>query len=412
MLELGAIGTVFLMPLVFWPAAALPFSTAKRWLVSGWLILGFGAAAGARIYKARILPSRVMAGLAVWVSALALSAALGREAALPALLDAVLPCAHALLLLWIAPRVRQLVLTLVASATLVAFVAILQYLHWDPFRLFGVVGSMQGNARIQVFSTLGNPNFVAAFLVSVLPLTLTATAMQDRNGRVGRLFCVCAALVQTGAILATGSRAPILALVAAGAWFFYRSSRYRWRVLAGGLVLSAILIILSPARSLERTVAGRLYIGKVVARHVAEIPLTGFGPGAFPLRFAEWETEHLRMQADDGKRQFAGLQDHAHNDYLEFTVDHGFSGLVAFILMLILLVPVSWRPSAAGSRIEDGLVAAIVALLAVGVVDFPLHRQTELFLFWTFVALLWNPGEADAPGAKRGPGNLKLYTAS
>jgi O-antigen ligase len=406
LLEACAIGTVFLMPLVFWPAVEFPFSVAKRWLLSAWLLLGFATAVAARIPKRRILPSRFVSGLAVWLSALALSAILGREVSLQALLDAVLPCANALLLVWIAPRTRRVVTALIASATLVASVAILQYFQFDPFRLFGVVGSLQGNSRIQVFSTLGNPNFVASFLVSVLPLTFAAAAMPDTAGRISPLCCAFAALVQAGAIFATGSRAPILAFLAAGSWLLYRSSSHRWRFLAAGLALAAALLMCSPARPLERTIAGRLYVWKVVASHIGEVPLTGFGPGAFPLRFAVWETELLQLNPQDENRSFTGLQDHAHNDYLEFTVDHGCSGLAAFILMLVLLVPVFRGPAVPRNRVGDGIIAAIIALLAVALVDFPLHRPTELFLLWTFIALLWIPGGAGVPDSEGGPEKL------
>lgn len=199
--------------------------------------------------------------------------------------------------------------------------------------------------------------------------------------------------------VAAGSRAPILAISAAGAWLLFRGDRSRMRFLWIGLLITAALLVFSPARPLNKTIAGRLYIWKVAGKHIAEVPFAGYGPGAFPLRFAEWETAYLRLSPENENRPFAGLQDHAHNDYLEIVVDHGILGLAAFILMLILLVPAFRGTRNPGSRFEDGIIAAIIALLAVALVDFPLHRPVELYLFWALTALLWiseGPGGLDA----------------
>jgi O-antigen ligase len=389
-LEAGAIGTAFLMPLVFWPAAEFPFSTAKHWLLSAWVVLGFATAGALRFDKRRRLPARLALALALWVIALALSAALGSEVSLRALLEGLLPCVNLLLLFWIAPNLRRMVMAIIGSGTAVSLVAILQFLQLDPFRIFGMASSIQGSSRIQVFSTLGNPNFVAAFLISVLPLTFVCAGMKDLFGRTGARFLTCALLLQAGAIVATGSRAPILAIIASGTWLILRRSQSWLRFLAAGLLVAAVLLVFSPARPLEKTLAGRIYVWKVIARHIGEAPFAGFGPGAFPLRFAEWETEYLRTSSENADRSFVGFQDHAHNDYLEILVDHGIFGLGAFVLALFLSIPVLQWSRIRGSRLEDGIIAGIIALLAVAFVDFPLHRPTELYLIWTFVALLWS----------------------
>jgi len=387
-LEAGAIGTAFLIPLVFWPAAESPFSSAKQWLLIAWVFVGFVVAGAGRLYRQRHLPGRAALALAVWIFALSLSAALGSEVSLRALIDALLPCGNFLLLFWIAPRSHRLVLALVASGTLAASVAILQYLHLDPFRLFGMASSIQGSSRIQVFSTLGNPNFVASFLACVLPLTLVCATTAGLVGRPRARLSSFATLIQAGAIVATGSRAPILALLAASAWLLFRRNRLWMRFLGFGLPITALLLLFSPARPLQETMAGRFYIWKVVGKHILEIPLTGYGPGAFSLRFAEWETAQLRLSPENADRAFAGFQDHAHNDYLEILVDHGFIGLAAFMLMLFLSVPAFRKSRDPGSRFEDGFIAAVITLLVVALVDFPLHRPTELYLLWTYIALI------------------------
>ena len=377
------------MPLAFWPPSPQPFSTAKECLLAVWVLAGFVIAGAGRLLK-RKLPSRALAAIAIWIIALSLSAGTGDEASIHELIRNLLPCAGFLLLLLAGMRPRQIVLALVCSGTVVALIAILQFAKLDPFVLLNLTGSLQGSSRIRIFSTLGNPNFVAAFLTAILPLTACCIEIEDEKKacpRIWRILQITAGLMQAGAIAATGSRAPILGLVAVSIWILFRKALFRMRFVITGLAICALVILFSPARPLEKTIAGRFYIWEIVRAHVPEIPLAGYGPGAFQLRFAEWETNHLQTNPGNPDRSFAGLQDHAHNDYLEFLVDYGFVGLFAF-LPVIGLSPLLFRR---GSRplLENGISASIIALLAVAMVDFPLHRPTELYLFWTQLALLW-----------------------
>jgi len=385
-----AVGLAFLMPLAFWPPSESPFSTAKEWLLGAWVLTGFVFAAASGMLRRRKLPLRVVSAVAIWIMALSLSAGLGREVSLQELIRNLLPCGSFLVLLWISPKPQKLVLALILSGTVVAAVALLQFVRLDPFLLLNLTGSLQGSSRMRIFSTLGNPNFVAAFLAAVLPLTIFFRP--EGGGDLGKSrtrFLILAALLQAGAIAATGSRAPVPGFVACGAWLLLRTTRSWVRFALPVLAINAILILLSPARPLDKTIAGRFHIWKIVCDHIREIPAYGFGPGAFELHFAQWETEYLRINQPSPDRSFAGLQDHAHNDFLEFLVDYGIIGVSAFLLLVVLLVPF-FHPGGTPA-FESGIIASVVALLAIAVVDFPFHRPTELYLFWVLMALLWMP---------------------
>jgi hypothetical protein len=79
-------------------------------------------------------------------------------------------------------------------------------------------------------------------------------------------------------------------------------------------------------------------------------------------------------------------------------VEEGWIGLAAWLVMLALLVKVRRRGDSPARRLEDGIIASLAALLAVALVDFPLHRPTELYLLWTYIALLWSEdGDQGAP---------------
>lgn len=386
-LEWIAVGVAFLMPLVFWPKAQQPFSIAKEWLLAVWVCTGLalGGVCGA---LRRTLPLKAASVTAIWMMAASLSAGTGDEASIRELIRNLLPCAGFLLLLWMRVQPRRFILALISSGTIVALIALLQLVRLDPFLLLNLAGSLQGSSRMRIFSTLGNPNFVAALLTAILPLTVWCVQSGRENPpRLWRVLQICAALIQAGAIIATGSRAPVLGFLAVGFWMLFRRSRFSRIIVTAGLVICAILILLSTARPLENTISGRFYIWRIVGSHISDVPIAGFGPGAFPLRFAEWETDYIRSNPESPDRPYFGLQDHAHNDYLEIFVDYGVVGFLSFLAVLGLSVPMLRR--SAQSVLANGIAASIIALLAIAAVDFPLHRPAEWYLFWTQLALLW-----------------------
>lgn len=389
-----AIGAAFLMPLVFWPASPQPFSFAKDWLLAAWTLAGFASVCITGRVK-RKLPARVTAAIAVWAIALSISAGMGDETSIRELIRNLLACASIPLLLWIDVPPRKLILALIAGGTLVALVALLQWTGFDPFQLLNLTGSLQGNTRIRLFSTLGNPNFVAAWLAVILPLAIFMPVASGNSTYGWRGFQIVAVVFLLGAIFAAGSRAPILGFVAAAVWLLFCRSRIKLRWMFPVLAVCALLLLLSPARSLEKTISGRIYIWRIALSHITQIPLTGYGPGAFSLRFAQWETDNIRNNPESPDVPFFGFQDHAHNDYLEFLVDYGIVGLCAFFLTLGLMAPLLIRRSL--SPLEQGIGASLIVLLAVAFVDFPLHRPAELYLFWTLLALMWILVDRKAP---------------
>jgi len=246
------------------------------------------------------------------------------------------------------------------------------------------VPAASGNGRMRVFATLGNPNFVAAFLAGIFPLTLSLTSAAERSRRwvIGALGLQCVA------ILATGSRAPMLAIAAAVLWMSWLRAR-RLTIFFGAVAVCivALAAVTSPARSLKTTVGGRFYIWKVSAPHLGEHLGTGFGPGGFAASFPAWEARYWSAVRDVDDRMFAGIEDHAHNDYLEIFADYGAVGVLGFISVLAVVLRIVVNRRGALEPMSVGASAGVVALAAVALVDFPFARPAESFLFWSLMAL-------------------------
>ena len=108
--------------------------------------------------------------------------------------------------------------------------------------------------------------------------------------------------------------------------------------------------------------------------------------------YLEWErTGRTRgVGRTFARGQFAGPQQHAHNDYLEALVERGIPGLVTLLLMVAAPVICAARlaPRQENDRLTPGAASAIAGLAAVAAVDYPLARPDELIVFWTAVAIL------------------------
>jgi len=385
----AAYAVVAAVPLLVIPGLETPFSTPKTIVLAAWVALGLAAVVWARANPLARLDPVLFALLAGWLGAVALSALTGAAASPAALLAAVLPAAAFIVLLGLRPKPDGLIRAAAAAGLAVALVAVLQWAGADPFRLLGWQAPAGGSDRLRVFATLGNPNFVAAFLTAALPAVWAAARTLAPPWRLA-LLLPGAALV-AGGILATGSRAPVAAGLAWAGWALLRGAARRPR-LALGLALGlaaagALVVTLSTARPLDETMRGRAHIWHTALAHVPEAPWLGFGPGGFELFFPRWETD--RLAAAETDRRFAGLAAHAHNDYVEALVDHGVIGLALFVAFPAVML---WRFAAARktkpTAAAEGAAAGAVGILAVACVDFPFHRPAETFFFWLYLSIV------------------------
>ncbi len=371
----------------------------------------------------------------LWPAALAISAIAASAASIEALLLAALPLPLAFVISRRGIPPERVIRALLLASAAEAAVVILQYCAADPFRLLGWVPEQFSNSRMRVYGTLGNPNFVAAWLCGTLPLYAGMLVGQRKRGLWAMLLAI-----HVGAIVATGSRVALIAVPAALVVFAAARVRAGSWLLAAAVPAAAAVLWLSPARPLGETVEGRLYIARVTSAHLKEVPPWGLGPGVFRLEFAHWQSGWLKEGgAEDPGRRFAGPLDHAHNDYLEFWVDHGPLGLAAFFCLCGSLI---WsarrlvgqalgpalglrrplRPPFAGhgpaplstersrqngdnrrnpemkGTLAWSAAAGAAALLIAALVDFPFHRPAEWALFWVLLAIPGglSAGEIDA----------------
>lgn len=384
------VAMVFCLPFVLRPGLAGAFSAPKKILIEAVVIVvGVLVASQGRL-RWPGLPRGFNASVCALLAALTMSSIVGSFVSLKVLLLPLSVMGWFVLLLVVRPRTIYLAMAIAFSSAGVAVIALLQYVGLDPFSLLGWTVSQYGSPRMRVVGTLGNPNFVASLIVSAMPLVWILGDLLRRQ----TLFLSLLAL-EVMAVFATGSRAGILAIIATFCWLG-AVGRLAPRTIVAATVLLLLLSSFMPSRALLSTIEGRLYIWRVTVPHLIERPLLGWGPGSFQPKYIEWET--LYWQGGHGSerdREFAQLQAHAHNEYLEMMVDQGLVGTLGMLAILASFLAFAGRHAKKiGGELVAGASAGVVALAATALVDFPLHRPTELFLFWTLIAITFLAGWA------------------
>jgi O-antigen ligase len=148
---------------------------------------------------------------------------------------------------------------------------------------------------------------------------------------------------------------------------------------------------------------GRPDIYAEAFRLVNEAPVLGHGPGAFSVAAWEGLSTGRVLQAE-----------HAHNLWLTIATEYGLLGLVSF---LGLSMAVGWaglsgtRALLRNGRPTDaavcaGALAALVALLGHGLVDYPLRNPVLFLTYWAIAGLVLAFARFAATSVAGDPGSM------
>ncbi len=248
------------------------------------------------------------------------------------------------------------------------------------------ISGVGATSRHPFFGTFVNQNHAAAFLVASACVAISGAAAGRR--RAGFVTAAIASLL--GLCLVTSRSSPVLlgvGLVVLG----LLSGRPLLRRLAGGVVacLAVAALIIGPLEGIEAytelfepaflryhdVLSGRRQIWIDTIDLIARAPILGVGPGGFEQGF------HV-------SKSTGGLStlSHAHQDYLQVVVEHGWVGACLLLSAVGVVVGHTLRrlPAARGRNTRWHIAGYLSASAVIGTAaafDFPMRAVSNLFLF-------------------------------
>jgi tetratricopeptide (TPR) repeat protein len=265
-------------------------------------------------------------------------------------------------------QVNRLLLTVVIASFPISLYAVLQRFQIDP---------IQWNTDVAIRSTanLGNPLFLAAYLIMVFPITLSGLINSFRRLKAGNsrfltslITYFIILILQLSAILLSGSRGPLLGLLV-GVFFVFFAFSLLWQkrfilnltLVATGVVIILLILVNLPSSPLEQLIdfPGVERYGQILTQENINVKvrpliwegvipliqphpdsdilagepalsywvrsLIGYGPESFQLIYPRFTPRELSQI-----QNHAMVPDRAHNSTWDILISYGLGGLIIF----------------------------------------------------------------------------------
>lgn len=281
----------------------------------------------------------------------------------------------------LARRLRSIILTASLSGFLVALYGILQIFNIDFFN-WPEPPYLTG----RTMSTFGQPNFLASFLLLIIPLS--AYLVYFFKNFYIRFFFALNLFLQVACLFFTASRGGLLAfffVLTLGVFIILFTSRLaiRWKIIIISLTVLvglsglAAMEFATPGRFKESfdlkrgSLAARVFFFQAAADAIWQKPIFGYGLENSAEVFIKYYERDWALYG-----QVSANADRAHNLILDILLTSGFFGLALFCAWYYSVFSLGWREIRWG---KDKVLALAILLALAGYV-------VSLFFSFTIVA--------------------------
>jgi O-antigen ligase/tetratricopeptide (TPR) repeat protein len=206
----------------------------------------------------------------------------------------------------------------------------------DPFVWRGAFG-------IRVFSTYGNPNFFADFLVIVFPILVMQFVKTRKFSLIVLMLMLLVDLITTGTKGAWVGFAFVVFLFGVVTMIYFKEAVAQYRKMILSLVVAGVLGFLGyVAKDLRTRVVSvnfRLFTWEAIWEAIMTHPFIGTGIGSFPPIYPAFRRPPIFHI--EGKHNTE--TDHAENEYIEQLFDNGIIGFGVFLWMVLSTLVVGFR---------------------------------------------------------------------
>ncbi|MBI5630322.1 MAG: tetratricopeptide repeat protein [Elusimicrobia bacterium] len=206
----------------------------------------------------------------------------------------------------------------------------------DPFIWRGAFGQ-------RIFSTYGNPNFFADFLVILFPILFTQYLKTRKKRLLPLMTLLLIDLIMTGTKGAWVGFAMVIFLFGAIAFTYFKEQAAPYRKWILGVAAAGILGLVGfVAKDLSARIVSvnfRLFTWEATWELIMTQPWIGTGIGSFPPAYPAFRRPPIFHI--EGKHNTE--TDHSENEYLEQILDNGLLGFGIFIWMMLSTMVVGFR---------------------------------------------------------------------
>ncbi|MBN2754234.1 MAG: tetratricopeptide repeat protein [Candidatus Goldbacteria bacterium] len=198
-------------------------------------------------------------------------------------------------------------------------------------------------------SLFGNPNFFAAYLAAVIPITLWRTMYGLGSGKFFNLLLTAASVY---CLYKTGSKAGLLTVAVEFfilIWAIIKQRHIKTSIRYFIIAVMAVLTVFMAAKALgisprdilkgnqwekNESVFFREQVWSGTLKMVMDRPVLGHGPGAFTLSYPPYRTDRLLKWMDQHDYEVT----YPENVFLQSAVETGFPGLIILLVMLVFIL--------------------------------------------------------------------------
>ncbi|MCK5687338.1 O-antigen ligase family protein, partial [bacterium] len=237
---------------------------------------------------------------------------------------------------------RFYIISISVVATITSIYGIMQYLGVDLYSMFrGFAFWKNYSEKRRIFSTIGNPNFLASVLLFSIPVCdeIYKTAKNKLEKKLSIfgiiLMLICFVMTKSfGAFL-------VMAIYLGGILFhnIWKKSKVFWSVSIIVLCLGLSFIQTTvPGKKLckkiETKLKIRMYIWNISVEMLKEKLLLGRGPGMFKKDFQEHMVKYNRKHSKTLNIGLPRAFKYVHNEIIQGIIEWGLIGIVLFIFFL------------------------------------------------------------------------------
>ncbi|MFZ3069479.1 MAG: O-antigen ligase family protein [Microgenomates group bacterium] len=307
--------------------------------------------------------------------------------------------------------IKNLLTAILSSAAIISLYAVLEH--------FGIDKNIWvQDVQNRVFSTLGQPNWLSAFLVALLPLSLFQTVNSEKNNH--RFLYACLSLLYLFAIYFTKSQSGIAATAVVLVLFFIIAAIQKKKSLLLLIFIPLVALVLvfkgntvrqtfsslnkiNPFYSDTITIiteenktriggSDSMAIRRVVWEGALKLglkyPLFGTGVETFGYSYY-W----VRPAAHNLTSESDFLYNKAHNEYLNFLATTGFVGLFTYLFLIGSILYLFLNKKTEHNDLRFPLLLGIVSIMITNYIGFSVVNVALFFFLYPAIYIsLTNKG--------------------